>query len=188
MLAWPPRLPEQPIFYPVLNFEYAAQIARDWNTKSNFFVGYVTEFEVEDSYISRFERQIVGGSRHEELWIPAEQLDEFNQHIVGHISVTGAYFGPQFRGFIPDGFLLEGKDASTQFIMLAKLYTQDPEDFRSELKANHLAIFLNYPFWLHHDFSGEGISISERDDVLKAIHILWADEFSPITLPTLSRT
>ena len=26
---WPPRLPGQPIFYPVLNEEYAAMIARD---------------------------------------------------------------------------------------------------------------------------------------------------------------
>jgi hypothetical protein len=28
---WPPRLPEQPIFYPVLNEDYATRIARDWN-------------------------------------------------------------------------------------------------------------------------------------------------------------
>ena len=28
---WPPRLPGQPIFYPVLNEEYAAKIARDWS-------------------------------------------------------------------------------------------------------------------------------------------------------------
>lgn len=31
--AWPPRLPEQPIFYPVLNDDYAVRIARDWNVK-----------------------------------------------------------------------------------------------------------------------------------------------------------
>jgi hypothetical protein len=29
--AWPPRLPDQPIFYPVLNEDYATKIARDWN-------------------------------------------------------------------------------------------------------------------------------------------------------------
>jgi hypothetical protein len=29
--AFPPRLPEQPIFYPILNEEYATQIARDWS-------------------------------------------------------------------------------------------------------------------------------------------------------------
>jgi hypothetical protein len=32
-LRWPPRRPEQPIFYPVLNEEYARMIARDWNVK-----------------------------------------------------------------------------------------------------------------------------------------------------------
>jgi hypothetical protein len=31
MRAFPPRLPEQPIFYPVLSEEYAIKIARDWN-------------------------------------------------------------------------------------------------------------------------------------------------------------
>lgn len=28
---WPPRLPDQPIFYPVLTEDYAIRIARDWN-------------------------------------------------------------------------------------------------------------------------------------------------------------
>lgn len=64
---FPPRLPEQPIFYPVLNFGYAEQIARDWNTKSRSFAGYVTRFEVEDSYVDRFERHVVGGREHEVL-------------------------------------------------------------------------------------------------------------------------
>ena len=32
-LRFPPRLPEQPIFYPVLTEEYATAIARDWNAK-----------------------------------------------------------------------------------------------------------------------------------------------------------
>ena len=31
--AFPPRHAFQPVFYPVTNEEYAAQIARDWNTK-----------------------------------------------------------------------------------------------------------------------------------------------------------
>ena len=34
--AFPPRLPEQPIFYPVLNKQYADQIASEWNTKDRF--------------------------------------------------------------------------------------------------------------------------------------------------------
>ena len=92
--AFPPRLPEQPIFYPVLNEAYATQIARDWNTKhNNPPVGYVTRFEVDTSYLDRFDVQIVGGSQHSEYWIPAEDLDEFNRHIVGLIEVIAEFRG-----------------------------------------------------------------------------------------------
>jgi hypothetical protein len=45
---WPPRLPEQPIFYPVLDQEYATMIARDWNGKESGS-GYVTRFGVRRS-------------------------------------------------------------------------------------------------------------------------------------------
>ena len=86
--AFPPRLPEQPIFYPVTNEEYACQIARDWNTKFNDEkIGYVTRFSLPKSYLAQFERKVVGGAKHEELWIPAEQLDEFNSKIIGKIEV-----------------------------------------------------------------------------------------------------
>ncbi|OFX02932.1 MAG: hypothetical protein A3E78_04370 [Alphaproteobacteria bacterium RIFCSPHIGHO2_12_FULL_63_12] len=87
--AFPPRLPEQPIFYPVTNEEYAAKIARDWNTKyESDKVGYVTRFSVPKDYLDQFERKVVGAREHEELWVPAEQLDEFNAHIVGNIEVV----------------------------------------------------------------------------------------------------
>lgn len=86
--AFPPRLPEQPIFYPVTNEEYACQIARDWNTKFNDEkIGYVTRFSLPKSYLAQFEHKVVGGAKHEELWIPAEQLDEFNSKIIGKIEV-----------------------------------------------------------------------------------------------------
>ncbi|MFB2918324.1 hypothetical protein [Aerosakkonema funiforme] len=98
--AFPPRLPEQPIFYPVLNFEYAEQIARDWNTKSNSFAGFVTKFEVEDDYAKKFDVRVVGSRIHQELWVPAEQLTEFNCHIVGKITVEAAYYGENFVGEI----------------------------------------------------------------------------------------
>ena len=98
--AFPPRLREQPIFYPVLNFEYAEQIARDWNTQSNSFGGFVTKFEVEDDYVKKFDVQTVGSSIHQELWVPAEQLAEFNRHIVGKITVEAAYYGENFQGEI----------------------------------------------------------------------------------------
>ena len=87
--GYPPRLPEQPIFYPVLNERYARDIAEKWNKKSadSGYAGYVTAFEIDDEYISRFEVQTVGASYNQEFWIPAEELAEFNRHIIGKIEV-----------------------------------------------------------------------------------------------------
>ena len=88
--AWPPRLPDQPIFYPVLNEEYATKIARDWSVKASG-IGYVTRFQVAKSYLDRFEVQQAGGSTILEYWIPAEELTEFNRHIIGTIDVVATY-------------------------------------------------------------------------------------------------
>lgn len=91
-LKFPPRLPEQPIFYPVLNEKYAAEIASRWNVKYNSdHKGYVTRFEIDDEYFAQFEIHIVGGNYHQELWVPAEELDIFNQHIVGKIQVISSF-------------------------------------------------------------------------------------------------
>lgn len=87
---WPPRLPDQPIFYPVLNEEYATKIARDWNVKTSG-AGYVTRFDVEKTFLDRYEVQQAGGQTILEYWIPAEDLDELNRHIVGLIEVTAEY-------------------------------------------------------------------------------------------------
>ena len=90
--AFPPRLPEQPIFYPVLNEAYATQIARDWNAKRNRDrVGYVTRFAVRATFLRKYDVQTVGGSEHQEYWIPAEELEEFNRNIVGKIEVIAEY-------------------------------------------------------------------------------------------------
>src|SRR5438552_238887 len=66
--ALPPRLAGQPIFYPVLDRDYAFEIARDWNTKdaASGFVGYVTRFKVRVDFLSRYEIKTVGSSRHRE--------------------------------------------------------------------------------------------------------------------------
>lgn len=85
---FPPRLPEQPIFYPVLNEQYATEIASKWNVKYNDDgVGYVLRFEIADGFISEYEVQTAGASYHQEYWIPAEDLDVFNDNIVGTIEV-----------------------------------------------------------------------------------------------------
>jgi len=63
------------------------QITRDWNVPASGS-GFVTRFEVEADYLSRFTEQVVGGAMHRELWVLAEKLEEFNQHIIGLIKVT----------------------------------------------------------------------------------------------------
>lgn len=86
---YPPRLPEQPIFYPVLNEKYAREIAEKWNKKSadSDYAGYVTTFEIDDDFIAKYDIQTVGASYHREFWIPAEDLAEFNRHIIGKIKI-----------------------------------------------------------------------------------------------------
>ena len=87
---FPPRLPGQPIFYPVLNEEYARQIARDWNVPASG-AGYVTRFVLRKEFAIRCPVQTVGRSIHQELWIPAEDLAEMNRNIVGLIEVIAEY-------------------------------------------------------------------------------------------------
>ena len=93
--AFPPRLPHQPIFYPVLNEEYATQIARDWNTRdaASGYVGYVTRFRVRSDFAARYAVETVGARMHQELWVPAEELPELNANIVGAIEVIAEFRG-----------------------------------------------------------------------------------------------
>lgn len=90
---WPPRLPDQPIFYPVTTFDYAEKIARDWNSKGTppDNVGFVTRFEISDELATQYPIQQAGGQAHEELWVPAEDLENFNDGIVGKIELVAQY-------------------------------------------------------------------------------------------------
>jgi hypothetical protein len=89
--AFPPRLPEQPIFYPVLTEDYAAKIASDWNVKASG-AGYITRFKVRCDFLDRYEIQVVGGERFQEYWIPAVDLAEFNRNIIGPIEVIRTFY------------------------------------------------------------------------------------------------
>lgn len=88
--AFPPRLPEQPIFYPVLTEDYAIKIARDWNVKASG-AGYVTRFQVRTRFLAAYKVQTAGGSAHPEYWIPEQDLGAFNAAIVGCIEVVAAF-------------------------------------------------------------------------------------------------
>jgi len=89
-LGFPARLPAQPIFYPVVTAEYAAQIAREWNARDGQR-GHVTRFAIDTDYLDRFEPQQVGARIHTEYWIPADELREFNDNIVGTIEVIASF-------------------------------------------------------------------------------------------------
>lgn len=94
--AFPPRLPDQPFFYPVLNETYASQIAGDWNTRDGG-TGYVLRFQIDGEFLSRYAIQTVGANVHQEYWIPADQLAEFNSHLIGQIEIVSS-FGPRPEG------------------------------------------------------------------------------------------
>src|SRR5512146_149145 len=87
---FPPRLPDQPIFYPVLNEDYARQIARDWNVPASG-AGYVIRFSVRKSFADRYPVKTVGSSVHQELWVPAEESPELNRNIVGRLEITAEF-------------------------------------------------------------------------------------------------
>lgn len=89
MRVWPPRLPDQPIFYPVLNEAYARQIAAEWNVADSG-AGYVTRFRLPTRFARRYPTRQAGGRDKLELWIPASDLDELNRHLAGPIEVVEA--------------------------------------------------------------------------------------------------
>jgi len=183
MREFPPRLPHQPIFYPVTNVEYATQIARDWNTKDGSLAGYVTEFEVDDSYIAAFEPHIVGSSLHREYWIPAEQLTDFNTALQGRIRVHSAYFGSGFQGFVPDQGVLKGKTAVAQFTTMTELLRLNREAFSEEVILNQKAIYLNFSFWAHFDCAVLNADQEQRLQMLEGVREAWETNHNAIGLP-----
>jgi len=96
---FPPRLEWQPIFYPVLDEDYASEIAEKWNTRDEAgkYLGFVTEFEVLEDEVTKYPAQNVGARNHNELWIPSEKLEAFNQAIVGNIGVKKVFIGNEFK-------------------------------------------------------------------------------------------
>ena len=90
---WPPRLEGQPFFYPVTNVEYAREIAEKWNVPASGR-GYVTRFDVRAEFLERYPVQTVGAERHTEWWIPAEDLEELTNNIVGPIVVIEEFPSP----------------------------------------------------------------------------------------------
>lgn len=168
MRAWPPRLPDQPIFYPVLNRGYAAEISLGWNSKDDEAVGFVTTFEVDDAYLARFERQVVGSARHEELWVPAEELPALNAAISGSIEVIDAHYGSNYVGAVPDTGPFEGLSADLQIEALVSGAAQAQDVLRTHPEV----VFCNWLRWEQ-----------TQAPVLEAVRSAWSRTFSTLPLP-----
>jgi hypothetical protein len=183
MRHFPPRLPHQPIFYPVASEDYARQIAKEWNTRDegSGFAGYVTQFVVSDSYIERFEQHAVGSLSQSEFWIPAAELANFNASLNGLISVPEAFFGKDFRGWIPESLGLKGKDIAKQFAIMSEAWDWSRMDFVLEVSANRKTFYLNFLFWARTDFTREGITPERRDATIERLRQAWG--FYPTEIP-----
>jgi hypothetical protein len=181
MREFPPRLVQQPIFYPVVNVEYARQIARDWNTPdaNSGFAGFVTQFEVSSTYLTKYELHTAGSAAHREYWIPAREMSAFNKAISGLIFVEEAYFGGEFTGYVPSDHLLKAKNAVEQFKTLAGML--DFAEFSAEVSANRKAVFLNCFFWAR--FGPEAFSCSSEQRFLFFTKLAKAWDLNKIEVP-----
>lgn len=125
----------------------------------------------------------MGAKEHEELWVPAEELAEFNSHIEGRIEVVGAHFGEDYRGDVPDAGGLRGKDAHEQFVALARTLPYSGFDVVLEMAVNHVAVSLNFFFWEREDFTADGFDSAPRDELLGKLKRAWAESESHGTIP-----
>jgi hypothetical protein len=70
------------------------RIARDWNVRHDG-AGFVTRFEVDAEFLRQYPVRQAGGRTILELWVPAEELDDFNDHIVGEIRLVHEFHGAE---------------------------------------------------------------------------------------------
>jgi hypothetical protein len=183
MRSFPERLAHQPIFYPVVNPDYARQIAREWNAPdaNSGFAGFVTEFGVSATYLTKYELHTAGSAAHQEYWIPANELNSFNKAIHGLISVEEAYFGSQFIGYVPVEHGLKGQNALEQFRALSKIV--DFGEFASEISVNRKAAFLNCPYWLSADPPGLGCDSNAKHLFFTRLAKAWKANKIGVPLP-----
>lgn len=147
--AFPPRQKQQPYFYPVLNKSYAKEIAL-WNVKDkdSGYVGFITEFDVEDSYIEKYDVHCVGNETHLELWIPAEELHNFNKNIINQIKIVDVYYGDDYKGLPPRGVSgFKETDIYKQIELLQNIIKYNEFDFYGTVLVEWELLNLNLLFW-----------------------------------------
>ncbi|WIG61542.1 MAG: hypothetical protein OJF49_004290 [Ktedonobacterales bacterium] len=181
---FPPRLPEQPIFYPMLTREYAEQITQGWNAPSAIagYAGFVTQFQVDAKYAARFKAHVVGSAVHREWWVPAEQLEEFNQHLVGPIALVSAHYGAGYSGPLPQPMMLKGRSAREQLPLLERICQYNGMDFVLEVLVQRVAVQLNFAYWVRTDLTADGLSLARKVTILHDVQAVWKDRFPETTL------
>ncbi len=143
-------------------------------------------FNIKNGYAGKFQKEIVRGKQHEELWIPAEELVEFNNNIIGHIDVIAAYFGEGFVGSPPEtGFTNKSATADEYLQLLLNTFEYNSMDFRGSVVMNYKSVFCNYAYWKQRDIA----LLTAKDNnkakyLLPAIADTWQSNFIGITLPT----
>jgi hypothetical protein len=184
--AFPPRLPEQPIFYPVLNEAYAEQIARDWNTPDEVsgYAGFVTAFDAGASFLARYDTKVVGASQHQELWVPAEELPEFNRQLRSPIRVTKAFYGKRYRGPQPVPAGIKEPNPRGQLRLLRGMRAYNTLDFVLEIAANWKLVLCNYGYWRACPATEQGLSDADAAQTLEDIRGAWEQRRSDLPLPT----
>ncbi len=155
--------------------------SRDWNTKNpgSGFAGFVTEFQIDSAYVEQFEEHVVGASIHRELWIPAEQLDDFNSHIQGHIEITASYYGDGYKGpkhWYKDWYA----DEMFEALYITSLHSG--QDFSGEIYMNRHAILLNFKYWATNDLSKFVLYEGEQQRFLQFLVEMWVLKFPDIHL------
>jgi hypothetical protein len=178
--GFPPRLPDQPIFYPVMNAAYARQIARDWNAPDagSGHVGFVTAFDVDAAYAARFPVRTVGSRGHQELWVPAEELADFNAHLVGPVRFTEAWYGPAYRGVdSPLGPL------ASQLRALHERAGAPDARLQEVLRTCPAVVLFNAGWWETAPARAQGLEDGVRDGLLARVRAAWAATFPGWPLP-----
>lgn len=180
---FPPRRPEQPIFYPVLTREYAEQIAERWNAPAaeSGHVGFVTAFDLDTHYAAQFTAHVVGSAEHRELWVPADQLEDLNHHLVGPITLVSAYYGTGYGGPTPRPAMLKGSSAHEQLPLLERILDYSGMDFILEVRVQRVVVQLNFAYWVRTDFTADGLPPPQQIRLLKAVQDVWTDAFPQLT-------
>jgi hypothetical protein len=180
--GFPPRLPDQPIFYPVMNAAYARQIARDWNAPDagSGHVGFVTAFDVDAAYLARFPVRTVGARGHQELWVPAEELEDFNAHLAGPVRFTEVWYGPGYRG--PDSPL---GALEAQLRTLGERASASDVRLRELVQASPAAVLCNLGWWESTPAAAQGMEAHVHAELLLRVRSAWVSGFPTWPLPEL---